>query len=90
MKISIALVFAAVLTLIGAAQDTQLNALKDTLFSLCSANKDGKFGACCIASNNGQDITKLTSIPSCFGTYSVSDGNLVSMFASQTPPFFAF
>ena len=75
--IMIVLMLAVVVSVLG--DDTQ--ALRDTLSSLCSLNKKGKFGSCC----GSYDISSVTldSSPArdCFITSLVSnEGSLIYLF----------
>ena len=76
--IMIVLMLAAVVSVLG--DDTQ--ALRDTLSSLCSLNKEGEFGSCC----GSYDISSVTldSSPArnCFisSLYSTSGSILTSLF----------
>ena len=42
----------------------QVDALRSTLKTLCDYNKNGAFGNCCLASNNGESVT--LDNPGCF------------------------
>ena len=87
MKLSLtisSLLALATILACAAGQDNDLQALKDTLQALCTANKERAFGACCSYNNNGQDITTCGSIPSCFGmTSTAPNGAILSLFASN-------
>ena len=82
MKLSLlmssSLVLAAVLAC-AAADD--LTALKTTLQSLCDANKGGIYGTCCAANNNGQDITSISALSSCFGAVTTNSDAITKLFA---------
>ena len=61
--------------------DTQ--ALRDTISSLCSLNKVGRFASCCGSYENGATITlKYSSVRECFisGLESSSGSVLTSLF----------
>jgi len=51
--------------LIAFSSADNLQAIKNTLKSLCSVNSNGKFGQCC--KNNAPDTITLESYPSCYG-----------------------
>ena len=73
----------ATLLACAATEDLDLDALKDTLLKLCNANTMGKFGSCCRASSNGQDITTVGSLPSCFGSAQATpSGAITKLFVS--------
>ena len=74
------LLLAAVLT---CAAGDDLAALKDTLLNLCAKNGVGKFASCCLSSNNGQDITSVGSVPSCFGSVTVTGDTVTELFVSH-------
>ena len=75
------LVLAAVL---ACAAADELAALKIVLLNLCTVNTAGTFGDCCVASNNGQDLTAVNALPTCFGSVAVTtDGNIQKLFASN-------
>ena len=76
------LVLAAVLT---CATGDDIAALKETLLKMCYANKKGTFASCCLASNNGQDITSVSSVPTCFGSLSAAEatGTIQRLFVSS-------
>ena len=82
--------FLAIATILCCAAADDLNALKDTLQKLCDANKNGEFGYCCTKNNNGQDITDIDALPSCFGRVSATSGTIQYLFASRPgrSPFF--
>ena len=79
--------FLLLATVLACVAGDDLGALKKTLNKLCEANKDGAYGSCCGANNNGQSITTLTNIPSCFGTPSTTNSNGIKiLFVSKTNP----
>ena len=69
MKFPVAVYSLLVLAMVLAwAAGNDLDALKATIQSLCTANKNGAFGTCCVDNNDGQEITEIRGLPSCFGT----------------------
>ena len=81
LSLSPLLLLAAVLAC-AAADD--LEALKATLLKLCGANTEGMFGSCCRAKNNGQDITAISSLSSCFGSTEMADSSTIkNLFATN-------
>ena len=75
-------------TVLACAAADDLAVLKTTLQKLCDANEDGKFGSCCRASNNGQDITAVKGIPTCFGSTTITAGSVVQkLFVSHAMSF---
>ena len=76
--IMIVLMLAVAVNVLG--DDTQ--ALRDTLSSLCSLNKEGWFGSCCV----NYDISSVTlaSVPGCFiSSLSSTSGSITFLFVSH-------
>ena len=57
--------FLLLATVLVCAAGDDLDALKATFLKLCTANTEGKFGACCLANNNWQDITAINGTSVC-------------------------
>ena len=53
-------VFVLMMSAVVSGDDTQ--ALRDTVSSLCSLNKVGKFASCCASYDNGASLTLESSI----------------------------
>ena len=81
LLISSFLVLAAVLTCTAA---NDLAALKTTLQKLCDANKNRLYRSCCTSNNNGQDITSISSLPSCFGSLTASGDTITKLFVPNS------
>ena len=72
--------FLVLATVLACAAADDLATLKATLLSLCNANGNGAFGTCCLANNNGQDITAIKNLPSCFGETTAIGGLIQKLF----------
>ena len=84
MKLTLALFFFVFLaTVLARVAADDLAALKETLQKLCAANTERAFGTCCASNNNGQDITAIGILPSCFGSVATTSGYIDKLFASN-------
>ena len=78
------ILFALMLTVVVSVLGDDTQALRDTLSSLCSLNKEGKFGSCC----ESYDISSVTLASSaarnCFisSLYSTSE-SIIELFVFQ-------
>ena len=69
------------MVIVVSGDDTQ--ALRDTISSLCSLNKVGKFASCCKSYENGASVTLENSqVRSCFisGLASTTESGLTYLF----------